>query len=392
MHSALNAISARAVALMLCTGAFGLHAQSAQHYLVTPLVSNLASTAPNHDVNLVNPWGLSRSSKSPWWVSDNGTGLSTLYDGTGVAQSLVVTVPAGDSSAPSGTPTGAIFNGDANAFQVAPGKAAAFLFATEDGTISGWNPGVNPVPVIMVNKHGSASYKGLTAAVATLNGKTQTLLYAADFKGGSVAVFDASFHRVNLPRVDDRDDHRDGENRDYRDRDDRDRGDRPFEDPRIPHGYAPFNVQNVGGNIFVAFARKGEGIDEQDGAGLGYVDAFSPTGELLFRLQHGYWFNAPWGITATPTDFGAYSHDILVGNFGSGKIAAFDPITGKFKGFLVNASNQPVVINGLWALAFGNDAAAGPATTLYFTAGIDDEQNGLFGSITAVENLQGNDN
>ncbi|HTJ28868.1 MAG TPA: hypothetical protein VL346_00110, partial [Acidobacteriaceae bacterium] len=156
MPSTLHAKSASA-ALLLCLSALGVHAQNAQHYLVTPLVSNLPSAAPTQDANLVNGWGLSRSSKSPWWISDNGTGLSTLYDGTGKIQSLVVPVPPGDSSNPSGTPTGTIFNGDPNAFPVAPGKAAAFLFATEDGTISGWNPGVNASAVIMVNKHGSAS-------------------------------------------------------------------------------------------------------------------------------------------------------------------------------------------------------------------------------------------
>ncbi len=367
--------------VLLGSMAAGVQAQTAQHYTVTPLTSNLASAAPTRDANLVNPWGVSRSSKGPWWIADNGTGLSTLYDGTGKTQSLVVTVPPADTSSTTGNPTGTIFNGDPTAFQIAPGKAAIFLFATEDGTISGWNPGVSSAAVIAVNQKGKSVFKGLTSATAQLYGVSQTLLYAADFKRGRVDVFDSSFKSVSLPRGSEREGRGDDEE-----------GHRPFTDERLPGGYAPFNVQNIGGNLYVAFAKQGGGADEVHGAGLGYVDVFSPTGTLLLRLEHGAWFNAPWGLALAPTDFGVYSHDILVGQFGSGQVASFDPVTGHFKGMLMSASNQPIVISGLWALAFGNDAAAGPATSLYFTAGIDDEANGLFGTITAVENVFGNDN
>ncbi len=163
-----------------------------------------------------------------------------------------------------------------------------------------------------------------------------------------------------------------------------------FDDDRLPHGFAPFNVQNIGGNIYVAFAKQGQGKhDEQDGAGLGYVDVFSPEGKLLRRLESGSWFNAPWGLALGSSDFGAHSHDVLVGQFGSGQILAFDAVTGKFTGALLNTSGTPIAIDGLWAIAFGNDGTAGPATTLYFTAGPNGETNGLFGTLTAVENVQG---
>src|SRR5262249_35825555 len=149
---------------------------------------------------------------------------------------------------------------------------------------------------------------------------------------------------------------------------------------------------DIGGNIYVSFAQQdSDKHDEVDGAGLGYVDVFSPEGRLLRRLQHGPWFNAPWGLTQAPTDFGSASHDILVGQFGSGEILVFNPVTGKFKGRLHDSSDQPIKIDGLWGLSFGNDATAGPATTLYFAAGPNHEQDGLFGTITAVENVQGND-
>jgi uncharacterized protein (TIGR03118 family) len=359
------------------------HAQVTQHYTETPLTSNLASLAPLRDGNLVNAWGLSRSSKGAWWVSDNGAGLSTLYDGTGAIQSLVVAVPPGGPNNGQGTPTGTVFNGDSASFQIAPGKPALFLFATEDGTISGWNPGVSTSAVVVVNNK-QAVYKGMTIATATLDNKPQILLYVADFHRGRVAVFDATFKPITLPRI-----------ASAKARDERGEGgerEAPFTDERLPENYAPFNVQNIGGNIYVAFAQQDNARhDEVDGSGKGFVDVFSPTGELLMRLQHGAFMNAPWGLALASNDFGAFSHDVLVGQFGSGQILAFDPVSGIYKGTLNGANNQPLVIDGLWALAFGNGASAGPANSLYFTAGVDHEQNGLFGVINAVENPQGND-
>jgi uncharacterized protein (TIGR03118 family) len=361
-------------------------AQTTQHYLQTNLVSNQASLAPTVDASLVNAWGLSRSSKGPWWVADNGTGMSTLYNGTGAKQGLVVTIPSGDPGvSPTGTPTGTVFNGDSTAFLLAPGKAAAFLFVTEDGTISGWNPGVNlGMSVIMVNHKSASVYKGVTIATVETSSGPQEYLYAADFRQGQVEVFDSTFKPVQFRG--DRDDDDWGDNDHDRDHD---RGN-SFDDPRLPKGYAPFNVQNIGGNIYVSFAKQDSAKhDEVQGAGMGFVDVFSPRGRLLGRLQPGPWFNAPWGMALASSDFGAFSHDVLIGQFGSGEILAFDPVTGKFKGKLMGTNNLPVHIDGLWAIAFGNDANAGPATTLFFAAGPDDETNGLFGTLTAVENVQG---
>ncbi len=343
-----------------------LQAQQAQHYKQTNLVSNIPGMAAVTDSNLVNPWGLSRSSGSPWWVSDNGTGVTTLYTGTGTAIPLVVTIPPGDSSSQTGNPTGQIFNGSQD-FQLAPGKPAIFLFVTEDGTVSGWNPGVNATSaVIKVNTKGASVFKGL--AVATINdsklGPTN-FLYAADFLKGHVNVYDTNFHRISM---------KDG----------------AFADQGLPHGFAPFNIQNIGGNLYVSFAKQ-DGHDEVDGPGLGYVDVFSPTGRLLNHLQWGKWFNAPWGMAQAPTDFGAYSHDILVGQFGSGQILVFDPITGHFKDTLRDANNAPITIDGLWGIAFGSGGTSGSATNLFFTAGLNDEADGLFGTIAPVENTFGGD-
>ncbi len=310
----------------------------AQHYKQTSLVSDLPGFSL--DTNLVNPWGLSRSSGSPWWVSDNGTGLSTLYDGTGKTVPLVVTIPPADASSPTGTPTGTMFNGSTG-FAIAPSKPAIFLFVTEDGTISGWNPGVDPThAVIKVNEHSRSVFKGATIANANLPGGPTSLLYVADFRKGRVRVYDTNFHQLHVDEE-------------------------AFEDDRLPWGYAPFNIQNIGGNLYVAFAKQDDAKhDEVDGAGLGYVDVFSPKGRLLHRLEHGDWFNAPWGLALASGDFGIYSHDVLVGQFGSGQILAFDSVTGKFKGALVDASNQPIVNDGLWGISFGNGAGAGQRTPL----------------------------
>jgi uncharacterized protein (TIGR03118 family) len=354
------------LALGLTTAGPQAAAQATQHYQQTNLVSNLASMAPVVDPALKNPWGLSRSSKSPWWVSDNGPGLATLYSGAGVKQGLTVTIPPGDAPATTGTPTGTVFNGDANSFQVAPKQAAAFLFVTEDGTVSGWNPNVNGgVPVVEVNTHNKSVFKGATIGTVDTPQGTKTYLYVADFRKGRIAVYDAAFQPVNFGGFND--------------------------DDGVPEHFAPFNVQNIGGNLYVAYAKQdADKHDEVDGPGLGRVLIFSTRGRLLGKLEQGSWFNAPWGLTLASSDFGVYSHTILVGQFGGGQIAAFDPVTGKFKGLLMGTDDKPIHIDGLWALAFGNDATAGPATTLFFTAGIDHEANGLFGTLTAVENVQGN--
>ncbi|HEY3704429.1 MAG TPA: TIGR03118 family protein [Terracidiphilus sp.] len=359
---------------LLCLSA-GLAAQPTQHYAQTNLVSDQPGMAAATDPNLVNAWGMSRGTATPWWVSDNGMGVTTLYTGTGSIVPLVVTIP-GAESGQSGTPTGQVFNGTTD-FNLASGAPAKFIFATEDGTISGWNPAVQPTTaVIKVNTHSASVFKGLAmATVGDPQGTHSNYLYAADFRKGRIAVYDTKFHLVRFGRDGDRDD-----------------DDNAFRDERIPHGFAPFNVQNIGGNLYVAFAKQdSEKHDEVDGPGLGYVDVFSPTGRLLQRFEHSMWLNGPWGLAQAPSDFGANSHDILVGQFGSGNILSYDAASGRLRGPLYGTDNNPVTIDGLWGIAFGSGGASGPATTLYFTAGPGGEQHGLFGTLTAVENLLGGD-
>jgi uncharacterized protein (TIGR03118 family) len=346
----------------------------AQHYQQTNLVSDIMGMAPVHDPNLKNPWGLTRSSGSPWLVANNNSGTSTLYDGGGNPKSLVVTVPPpGFAPGTQSAPTGVVFNGSPTDFLLAPGKAAIFIFATEDGTISGWNPGANPPTsgtnaILKVDNSdkGSANgavYKGATSA--EVGG--QRFLYVTNFRSAKVEVYDTNFKRVNLDED-------------------------AFDSDEIPRGFAPFNVQNVGGTLFVTYAKQDAlRHDPVGGDGLGFVELFTPTGKHIGHLEHGDWFNAPWGVVWTTRDFGEFSNAILVGNFRSGWIAAFNGFTHKFIGFLRNPDNSLVTIDGLWSLTFGNDAGAGPANTLFFTAGINNENDGLFGTLTPVDGLDGDE-
>jgi len=327
----------------------------AQHrYLETDLVSDVPGLAAVTDPSLVNAWGLSRSTTSAWWVADNGTGLSTLYTGAGVKLGLTVTIPTSLGGTPPSAPTGTVFNSSATDFLAAPGKPGRFLFVTENGTIAAWNSGTSAVT--KVDWSGAAVYKGMTLGVRG----AANYLYAANFFAGTVDVFDGNFAPVNL-------------------------GPNAFRDWHLPKGYAPFNVQNLGGNIVVAFAKQSpEKFDEVQGPGNGFVDIFNTDGVLQLRLHGGRHLNAPWGLAWAPADFGRYSNTLLVGQFGTGKIAAFDPTNGHFRGFLRGTDHKAIVINGLWALSFGNGASAGPANTLYFSAGIADEAHGLFGSLTVL--------
>jgi uncharacterized protein (TIGR03118 family) len=384
---------AAAASLALSVGSFAY----AQHYTQVNLVSNTSGVAPVTDPHLVNPWGISRTSGSPWWISDNATGLSTLYNGAGAINPLVVTIPKADPNSktfPAGTPTGTIANASPTDFLLAPGAPAAFLFSTIDGTISGWNPGVGLVAggappsthaVIEVKTTDGSSYTGLTSA--TIKGKRY--LYAANFNKGTVDVYDNAFHRVTLQPDQDGDRERE---RGYH-------NDRAFTDDRLPRNFVPFNVQAIGNDIVVTFVLHQEGNPvETDGPGLGYVDIFSSDGRLLQRLEHGDWLNAPWGVALAPLDFGVFSHELLIGQFagagtsdGSGTIAAYDLATGKFLGLIGDASGNPLSINGLWALSPGNSASAGsydpagaPASELYFTAGPNHGAGGLFGYLKPV--------
>ena len=336
-----------------------------QHYTQTNLVSDLASMAPTHDAHLKNPWGLTRSPDgSPFWIANNNSGTSTLYNGQGNIIPLVVTVPPPKFTPHAqSAPTGIVFNASSD-FQVALGKPAIFIFATEDGTISGWNPDLNDGThaILKVDNSDegapdSAVYKGATTA--ELNGRR--LLYVTNFRSGKVEIYDTHFKSLNL-------------------------GSDVFDDPEIPIDFAPFNVQNIGSDIFVTYAKQDAlRHDPPHGSTGGFVDIFNPAGKLLRRLQNGSWFDAPWGVVWTPRDFGEFSNNILVGNFRSGWIAAFDGFTGQFKGFMLNAKNNSLLfIDGIWSLTFGNNGAAGSSTTLFFTAGINDENDGLFGTLTPV--------
>jgi uncharacterized protein (TIGR03118 family) len=389
---------ASAASLALSVGSFA----SAQNYTQVNLVANTSGIAPVTDPHLVNPWGISRSSSSPWWISDNGTGLSTLYNGAGAINPLVVTIPKADPTSktfPTGTPTGTIANTSPTDFLLAAGAPADFLFSTLDGTISGWNPAVGVASgaqppstnaVVVVKTTDGSSYTGLTSA--TINGNR--FLYAANFNKGTVDVYDNAFHKVSLQA------NQNG---------DRDQGtNKPFIDERLPQDFVPFNVQAIGNDIVVTFALHQEGNQlETDGPGLGYVDIFSSDGQLLQRLEHGDWLNAPWGVALAPLDFGTFSHDLLIGQFagggtseGSGTIAAYDFATGKFIGLVEDATGKPLAINGLWAISPANSASAGsydpaglPASELYFTAGPDRGTGGLFGYLKPVstELTVGND-
>jgi uncharacterized protein (TIGR03118 family) len=340
----------------------------AQHYIETDLVSSIAGRGTNPtnplDAQLVNSWGLARSTGSPWWVADNGTGVATIYNGAGTKnQGLVVTIPPPKGQAGPSKPTGVVFNGTSD-FLLSNGKPAVFIFVTEDGTIAGWNGG-NTAELIP-NSSKDAVYKGCT--IAELDGKHY--LYVANFHSGDIEVYDGTFQPVVLKGKsfvadgdDDKDDHGPGFNG--------------------VNNFAPFNVQAIGTNVYVAYAKQDKPReDDVPGAGLGAVIVFDAAGHRLRRLQRGDWFNAPWGIAMAPGEFGEFSHSLLVGMFGSGQIAAFNPIDGSFLGLMKRPDESILSITGLWALGFGaGNANSGPYNTLFFTAGPTDENDGLFGTL-----------
>ena len=325
-------------------------AASGGEYSVDRLVSH-GVPGTSDDPNLVNAWGLSAGPSTPWWVSDNGTDHSTLYGGSGNTIPLVVTVTGG--------PTGTVYNGSSDFVVSHAGLSgpSLFLFASEDGKIRGWNPGVpassTKAYVIASRSGAGASYKGL--AIASVHGKNY--LYASDFINARVDVFDGANHLQHWAGA--------------------------FRDPRLPAGYAPFGIQAIGNRIYVTYAKQ-NGEDEADGPHLGFVDAYKTNGKFVSRVASRGALNAPWGVAWAPANFGKFSGDLLVGNFGDGKIHAYKQTHSGWMldGVLKDSSNKPIRIDGLWAIAFGNGAAAGPTNSLYFTAGPNGEADGLFGSIT----------
>jgi len=370
---ALSRSSAVLALSMLPSLAYG------QHYVQTDLVSNVATAPAVADANVRNAWGLVHGATTPWWISNNATGTSTLIDASTTPvtlPSLVVTVPAAPSTSGPGTPTGIVFNGNSSDFLLAPAtpttpaRQAIFIWVTEDGTVSGWNPNVDPTHAIVKVDHSErpernrgAVYKGAT--IGEIDGKR--FLFVANFRSGRIDVFDSTFRQVHL-------DHD------------------AFRDEDLPHGFAPFNVQGIGRNIYVTYAKQdADKHDEVAGAGLGFVDVFSARGRLLARLQHGSFLNAPWGVTLAPAYFGEFSHAVLVGNFGDGTIAAFNAVTGRFIGNVLKEDGSRLAIDGLWGLAFGNGGKSGPGNTLFFTAGPNDEHNGLFGMLMPIAAENDND-
>jgi uncharacterized protein (TIGR03118 family) len=349
------AVIAALAAAAITAGAAGAGVQD-DVYFVHNLVADAAGGAAATDASLVNAWGLVAGPTTPWWTSNNGTNTSTLYNGAGAKQALTVGVAGG--------PTGTIFNGVATDFVVTQnGKSAGarFLFATEGGTILGWSPAVNATTALVgADRSGAgAVYKGLTTAADRL--------YATDFHNGRVDVFDKAFQPVTLAAG-------------------------AFTDAKLPKGYAPFGIQALAGDIFVTYAKQdAQRHDDVPGDGFGYVDEYTTDGQLVARVASGGRKNAPpnspWGLALAPaTGFGVFSGDLLIGNFGNGRVAAYKDTGGHhwvYKGELRFGDGKLVELDGLWALAFGNGAAAGPTTTLYFTAGPGDEQHGLLGSITA---------
>ena len=320
------------------------------------LVSDAAGgPAPHADTALVNGWGLVAGPTTPWWTSNNGTNTSTLYNGAGVKSALTVSVPGG--------PTGTVFNGTAGDFVVSDsGKSgsARFLFATQAGKILGWSPTVNGTNAVVAadNSSGGALYEGLAT--------TADRLYATDFHNARVDVFDTTFAPVTNAKA--------------------------FVDKEIPKGWAPFGIQALGGNLFVTYAKQNSAKRASvAGGGLGYVDQYGPDGVLLARVaKRGLPkapLNAPWGLAMAPSTFGGFAGDLLVGNFGNGKISAYQPPPippGKwvYKGQLRIATGQIIKIDGLWGIAFGNGAASGSTNNLYFLSGPTGQQHGLFGFIT----------
>jgi uncharacterized protein (TIGR03118 family) len=331
-------------------------------YIVRNLTSDVPDLADFTDPNLKGAWGISESSSSPFWISDAGSGVSTLYTGSGSVIPLVVTIPPSKASgaAAAGTPTGTVFNTDATGFAVTAGNPASFIFATLDGTISGWNHTVNAsAALVMVdNSATGAEYTGLAIGTSGAN----TYLYAANLSGGTIDVFDSNYAPVTLPNA--------------------------FQDANLPAGYAPFNIQNLAGNLYVAYALQNSGKNfAMPGPGNGYVDVYSTAGAFMSRVVSGAPLTAPWGLAIASAGFGTYANDLLVGNFGDGTINVFNPATGAFVAALNDVYGGPITIPNLWALQVGNGGSGGDANAVYFTAGIpgpDNMTHGLLGRLQAA--------
>ena len=359
MHGALRR-SMVVLGVLSLTLVAALHAAAGPpggDYKVTPLVSDIPNAAPLNDPDLVNGWGLARSDGSPWWVADNGPNpahsKSTLYTGSGAKVPLTVDVLGG--------PTGAVFAGVAGNFEIGTDTdstpmAANFVFATEDDGIRAWRGGTTALAAPTTGIADDAIFKGLAIAKPTPD---SPLLYATDFHNGEVDVINGAWQNVTPPGA--------------------------FVDPSLPDGYGPFGIQTIGSHIFVTYAKQdADAEDDVDAQGLGFVDEYDLQGNLVARVaQHGQ-LDAPWGLAMAPPSFGRFQGDLLVGNFGDGRINAYAEGNGGWHhvGTLRSNNGHKLVIDRLWALEFGNAGNNGDPDTLFFTAGPNDESNGLFGTIT----------
>lgn len=325
------------------------------HYLV----SDGFVPADHIDPNLINPWGIAFAPPThPVWVANNGSGTSTLYNGLGVSLPLIVNIPAAPSVGGVGKPTGIAYNNTAGWHVTNAGRSApaTFLFATKDGTISGWEPTINATQAIIAvdNSASQADYTGLTIGA---NGSL-ILLYVANFYSGHIEVYDSGFHPITLA------------------------GD--FTDPGIPAGFAPFNVQNIHGDIYVSYAKQdATKHNPVKKAGFGYVTLFNSRGQYLRRIATEDKLNAPYGMAFAPASFGKYSNHFLVGNYGDGKINCYDPVTNQYRARLHDV-NGSLVIKGLLGLSFGNGALIQPTNILFFAAGPDNGVHGAYGNITPI--------
>jgi len=359
-------------------------ASVAQHYTQQNLVSDISQ--PNNadgsavaiDPNLKNAWGLARGASTPWWVNNEGTGTSTLYSGAGAIVPLVVTVPNAKGATGPSSPTGIIFNGTAD-FNITGNKStnpAVFIFATKNGTISAWGPPATPVMMGMPNTSTAMNEVDESKNGALFTGLTwievggHHFLLAANFSQNRIEMFGANFSPIPLSKD-------------------------QFDDDNLPSDFAPYNVQAISGFVVVTYAKqnaKKSAADDNCGEQCGFVDLFTTRGLLVRRLQSGPWLRAPWGAALAPQDFGFFSHDLLIGNRFGGTISAYDVATGHFLGNLLDANDQPIAIDGLWALEFDNRGKnqAGTQTTpsngpaLFFAAGINNYADGLFGTLTPV--------
>ena len=319
------------------------------------------AAAAHVDPSLVNAWGIAFNPTGFVWVANQGTSTPTLYDGRGNPQTLVVSVPAGAGG--SAGPAGIVYNGTQD-FRVSAGAAsgvAAFIFAGTGGTLSGWAPAVDRTHAITTVDTGAGA--GGTAAAAAYTGLTLAsynginYLYAADFRNGRIDVYDPAWKKTTLPGG-------------------------TFSDGALPAGYAPYGIQAVGNRIYVTYAqRAASGPGEKLGPGLGIIDVFDPSGAMLKRFATGGVLNAPWGIALAPANFGSAAGKLLVGNFGDGRINAFDPDSGALAGVLAKADKTPIAVDGLWGIAFGNGINEQPANTLFYAAGPANGSHGAYGRI-----------